>query len=71
MHYAGYPCDMQSHPGGGPQAQPAVIEDAAHAPGGTLDGQGLGTYGEIGCFSFFSNKNLSTGEGGMLLTGGR
>jgi dTDP-4-amino-4,6-dideoxygalactose transaminase len=47
----------------------AVIEDAAHAPGAWLNGKALGTWGAIGCFSFFSNKNLSTGEGGMLLTG--
>jgi dTDP-4-amino-4,6-dideoxygalactose transaminase len=45
-----------------------VIEDVAHAPGGFLDGKALGTWGKIGVFSFFSNKNLSTGEGGMLLT---
>jgi dTDP-4-amino-4,6-dideoxygalactose transaminase len=44
----------------------AVIEDAAHAPGAWLEGQHLGTLGDVGCFSFFSNKNLSTGEGGML-----
>jgi dTDP-4-amino-4,6-dideoxygalactose transaminase len=38
------------------------------SPGAWLDGRALGTWGSIGCFSFFSNKNLSTGEGGMLLT---
>jgi len=58
MHYAGYPCDM-----GLP-----VIEDAAHAAGSFLDGKHLGTFGKAGCFSFFSNKNLSTGEGGMIVT---
>lgn len=66
MHYAGYPCRMQeileiANAHGLP-----VIEDAAHAPGATLEGKALGTWGEIGCFSFFSNKNLSTGEGGMI-----
>jgi dTDP-4-amino-4,6-dideoxygalactose transaminase len=46
----------------------AVIEDAAHAPGATLNGRALGTFGAVGCYSFFSNKNLPTGEGGMLVT---
>jgi len=46
----------------------AVIEDAAHAPGAELDGRRAGTWGEVGCCSFFSNKNLVTGEGGMIVT---
>jgi dTDP-4-amino-4,6-dideoxygalactose transaminase len=45
-----------------------VIEDAAHAPGSRLGGLMLGTWGQMGCFSFFSNKNMTTGEGGMLVT---
>jgi dTDP-4-amino-4,6-dideoxygalactose transaminase len=45
-----------------------VIEDAAHAIGSELNGRHLGTWGDIGCFSFFSNKNMTTGEGGMMTT---
>jgi len=68
MHYAGYPCRMMEIMALAEDHGLAVIEDAAHAPGGTLDGRALGTFGQIGCFSFFSNKNLPTGEGGMLVT---
>jgi len=68
MHYAGYPCRMAEIMTIAERHGLAVIEDAAHAPGAFLDGKALGTWGAIGCFSFFSNKNLSTGEGGMLLT---
>ena len=68
MHYGGYPCRLPEILEIAREHHLAVIEDAAHCPGASLDGQCLGTWGEIGCFSFFSNKNLSTGEGGMLLT---
>lgn len=68
MHYGGYPCRLAEIIKIAGQHHLAVIEDAAHAPGGTLHGRSLGTWGDIGCFSFFSNKNLSTGEGGMLVT---
>jgi len=68
MHYGGYPCHMAEILEIAKRHGLAVIEDAAHAPGASLDGQALGTWGEVGCFSFFSNKNLSTGEGGMLVT---
>jgi len=68
MHYAGYPCRMPEIMDIAGRHGIAVIEDAAHAPGAFLDGRALGSWGKIGCFSFFSNKNLSTGEGGMLVT---
>ena len=45
-----------------------VVEDAAHAIGAELSGKMIGAFGDIGCFSFFSNKNMITGEGGMLVT---
>ncbi|MCX7625194.1 MAG: DegT/DnrJ/EryC1/StrS aminotransferase family protein [Candidatus Sumerlaeaceae bacterium] len=51
------------------RSQLILVEDAAHAIGGKApDGRSLGTIGHIGCFSFFSNKNLATGEGGALAT---
>ena len=44
-----------------------VIEDAAHALGSELDGEPCGRLGDAGCFSFFPNKNMTTGEGGMVV----
>jgi dTDP-4-amino-4,6-dideoxygalactose transaminase len=46
----------------------ALIEDVAHAPSATFEGRKLGTWGLAGAFSFFSNKVLSVGEGGLLST---
>ncbi len=68
MHYGGYPCRMPEIMERAKHYHLHVIEDAAHAPGAALDNRPLGSWGDIGCFSFFSNKNLSTGEGGMLTT---
>jgi dTDP-4-amino-4,6-dideoxygalactose transaminase len=68
MHYGGYACDMPRIVALAKDRGLAVIEDAAHAVGSILEGRHLGTWGEVGCYSFFSNKNLATGEGGMLVT---
>jgi dTDP-4-amino-4,6-dideoxygalactose transaminase len=68
VHYGGYPCRMAQIVELARRHSLAVVEDAAHAPGASIDGRALGTWGDIGCFSFFSNKNLATGEGGMLVT---
>jgi len=68
MHYGGYPsavaqlrelCDARGI---------ALIEDAAHAPSAEYGGRKLGTWGDLGCFSFFSNKVLGVGEGGLVST---
>lgn len=69
VHYAGYACDMDAILALATEYALPVVEDVAHAPGGTLHGRALGTFGTIGCYSFFSNKNMTTGEGGMLVTG--
>ncbi|MDX1412974.1 MAG: DegT/DnrJ/EryC1/StrS family aminotransferase [Candidatus Promineifilaceae bacterium] len=68
VHYGGYACDMPRIMALARAHNLAVIEDVAHAPGAALNEQALGTWGEIGCFSFFSNKNMTTGEGGMMTT---
>ena len=68
MHYGGYACDMTRLQNVCDGAGLAIIEDAAHALTGTLDDKPLGTFGRMGCFSFFSNKVMTTAEGGMLVT---
>lgn len=68
MHYGGFACDMDKIMGIAKAYNLKVVEDACHAPLSEYKGKKLGTIGDIGCFSFFSNKNISTGEGGMLVT---
>ncbi|MDZ7262138.1 MAG: DegT/DnrJ/EryC1/StrS family aminotransferase [candidate division KSB1 bacterium] len=64
----GYPCNMDRIMEIAKRYHLYVIEDAAHAPGAEYTGKKIGTIGDIGCFSFFSNKNMTTGEGGMIVT---
>ena len=68
VHYSGFACDMPAILEIAKQHGLAVIEDAAHAVGASLEGQALGTWGDVGVYSFFGNKNLTTGEGGMVVT---
>jgi dTDP-4-amino-4,6-dideoxygalactose transaminase len=68
MHYGGFSCDMERIMTIAKKFDIKVIEDACHGPLSEYRGKKLGTIGDIGCFSFFSNKNISTGEGGMLVT---
>jgi len=70
VHYAGYAANVERLREICAEHGLALIEDAAHAPSATAPGseRTLGTYGLAGCFSFFSNKVLSCGEGGLLAT---
>lgn len=68
MHYGGFACDMTSIMQIANEHGIRVVEDACHGPLSEYKGKKLGTIGDVGCFSFFSNKNISTGEGGMLIT---
>lgn len=68
VHYAGYACDMPAIMALARERGFAVVEDVAHAPCASLDGIALGAWGDVGCFSFFSNKNMTTAEGGMVTT---
>ena len=68
VHYGGYACHMPNIMALAREHNLRVIEDAAHAVGSELEGRKLGSWGDLGCFSFFSNKNMTTGEGGMIVT---
>jgi len=68
VHMAGFPAKMDEIMSIAHKYNLKVIEDACHGPLSEYKGKKLGTIGDIGCFSFFSNKNISTGEGGMLVT---
>jgi len=67
VHIAGLPCDMDAILKIADAHRLLVIEDAAHAIETEYKGRKAGTMGDFGCFSFYPTKNLTTGEGGMLL----
>jgi dTDP-4-amino-4,6-dideoxygalactose transaminase len=68
VHYGGHPCAMDEINEIAKQFGLLVIEDAAHALGGSYQRRNVGVLGDIACFSFYPTKNISTGEGGMLTT---
>ncbi len=68
VHYAGFPCHMDDLLAIATKYNLSVVEDSAHALFSYQKGKACGTLGDIGCFSFFSNKNMTTGEGGMVIT---
>lgn len=68
VHMAGFPAKMDEIMAIAHKYNIKVIEDACHGPLSEYRGRKLGTIGDVASFSFFSNKNISTGEGGMLIT---
>lgn len=67
VHFAGRPCNMNSIMAIAENYNLIVIEDCAHAIETEYQGGKAGLFGHYGCFSFYATKNLTTGEGGMLL----
>ena len=68
VHMAGFPCKMDEIMAIAKKHNLKVIEDACHGPLSEYKGKKLGTIGDCAAFSFFSNKNISTGEGGMFIS---
>ncbi len=68
VHLYGHPCDMDAIMEIAQEHGLYVIEDAAEAHGAEYKGKKVGSIGHISCFSFYGNKIITTGEGGMCLT---
>lgn len=68
VHFAGRPCEMDEILTLSRNNNLIIIEDCAHAIETTYKGKHAGTMGDLGCFSFYSTKNIVTGEGGMVVT---
>lgn len=71
VHFAGQSADMGAILELARRYSLLVIEDAAHAHGAEWDGKGLGSLGHAGTFSFQASKNLTAGEGGLIITNDR
>ena len=68
VHVAGHPADLDRFVDIAQRHKLALLEDACQAHGTQWKGRGVGAYGDLGTFSFQSSKNLSCGEGGMILS---
>ncbi|HOV91301.1 MAG TPA: DegT/DnrJ/EryC1/StrS family aminotransferase [Syntrophorhabdaceae bacterium] len=68
VHFAGRCCDMAPILKIAKSYDLIIVEDCAHAIEAEYNGQKSGTFGDIGCFSFYVTKNITTGEGGMVIT---
>jgi len=68
VHFAGKACDIRKIKKIADSHGLALIEDCAHAIGTKLNNKHVGTFGDVGCFSFYPTKNITTLEGGMIIT---
>lgn len=68
VHFAGRPCAMDKILPIVKKHKLILIEDCAHAIESEYHGKKTGTFGHLGCFSFYVTKNITTGEGGMAIT---
>lgn len=68
VHFGGLACQMEEIISIAKRHNLIIIEDAAHAVGTSYKGQMVGSLGNLTCFSFYANKNLTTAEGGMVTT---
>jgi perosamine synthetase len=68
VHYGGQPCDMKEIMAIAKDHDIEVVEDCAHALGALYKGKSAGTFGAVGCFSFYPTKIITTIEGGMATT---
>lgn len=68
VHLYGHPCDMDALKQICQEADLFLVEDCAEAIGALYKGKHVGTFGDIAAFSFFGNKTITTGEGGMVVT---
>lgn len=66
VHFGGHPIPMDKLNEWAKARNLKVIEDTAHSAGGKYKGKSLGTWGDIGCFSFEEKKCMTTGDGGMI-----
>jgi len=68
VHIYGHPCDMKQIKKIAKENNLYIIEDCAEAIGSSIDNKHAGSFGDIATFSFFGNKTITTGEGGMVCT---
>ena len=68
IHIFGNPCDMKAIKDIAEDHNLYIIEDCAQAHDARIEGQHVGTFGDVGCFSFYGTKNLVGGEGGAIIT---